>query len=176
MNRLPNRIREKINIEKMWKESLRKQLNDLYYESEKYDSILHNKLEVLINQVDDLISLKNTQQDYVDEKTLKDLEEIENFEIYSKFDEKKELVKNYIVEIVKVVSMKTYNTQHIQNAPESFKEQVSKIIVPLDEFFESISYMKKEREELEVSKSLPRDKESNVKHQYEREFKMNKEE
>ncbi|OQY09498.1 MAG: hypothetical protein B6I28_02955 [Fusobacteriia bacterium 4572_132] len=176
MNRLPNRIKEKVDNEKIWKDELKEKIKELYYEAEKYDSILHNKLEILINQIDDLISLKNTEMDYVDPAALKIEINKKNKIFYDEFESKKELVKNLIIEIVTVISMKSYNVTHIKNAPEEFKKQVASIIMPLDSFFETVSYMKKEYVEDKMPEGLPKDNPSDVKRQYESEFKMNKKE
>ncbi|OQY06392.1 MAG: hypothetical protein B6I28_06395 [Fusobacteriia bacterium 4572_132] len=176
MNRLPNRIKEKVDNEKIWKDELKEKIKELYYESEKYDSILHSKLEILINQVDDLISLKNTEMDYIDPIALKIKTDKKNKIFYDEFEDKKKIVKNLIVEIVTVISMKSYNVTHIKEAPEEFKKQVADIIMPLDSFFEIISYMKKEYVEDEIPEGLEKDDISDVKRQFENEFKINKRE
>lgn len=176
MERLPNRIRERIDIEKIWQEELRKKIKDLYFNSEQYDEILHGKLEILINRIDELISLKNTDQDYTDNQTIKSEKEIEDFEFSDRFEEHKEIVSNLIVEIVSVVNMSNYKTEHIKTAPEEFKKEVDSILVPLDEFFESISYMKREKKIIKPPERLDNRNELNIKKSYEKEFGMNKKE
>lgn len=183
MARLPNRVKQKINVGDIWRKELKDQLTEVYYKAEEHDEILHSKLNILINNIDDLLSMQSDSFDYVSEDVLKKIKENEDEykeEVFlpklKEFDVKKQNVRTKISEIASVISRNNYNTEHLKKAPEEFKDMVRKIISPLDTFFEAIGYMKKEVKLEETPKRLPNNDKQNIKKKYEKEFQVNSEE